>query len=105
MSFDLVRAVRVDGKSRHKFVLGLGSLKNNHARKGAPVWFWANAASRMMKHGLDAQRRRGLARRNDARRRAGAANRSGMKSFREGWQRGSFRKAANEIIRWLRHPA
>lgn len=27
-SFDLVRAVRVDGKPRHDFVLGLGSIKN-----------------------------------------------------------------------------
>jgi hypothetical protein len=26
-SFDIVRAVRIDGKPRHKFVLGLGSLK------------------------------------------------------------------------------
>ena len=39
-SFDLVRAVRVNGKPRHEFVLGLGSQKNVlWASKLA--WFWS----------------------------------------------------------------
>jgi hypothetical protein len=59
MSFDLVRAVRVGGKPRHEFVLGLGSQKNIERDL---CWFWAHAVHRMVKHGLaEDQRRRVIA--------------------------------------------
>jgi len=45
-SFDLVKAVRIDGKPRHKFVLGLG--------------FWVRAVWRMIRHGLTPEQRRRL---------------------------------------------
>ena len=48
-SFDLVRACRVNGKPRHEFVLGLGSLKGNDR---APSYFWLFAIWRMKRHGL-----------------------------------------------------
>lgn len=58
-SFDLVKAVRVDGKPRHLFVLGLGSQKD-HEREGALAWFWVRAIRRMTQHGLTATQRRQL---------------------------------------------
>jgi hypothetical protein len=60
MSLDLVRAVRVNGKPRHKFVLGLGSQKN-WERVGHLVRFWTWALSRMKRHGLTYHQRRRLA--------------------------------------------
>ena len=50
-SYDVVRAVRVNGKPRHKFVCGLGSIKQNgnprdHER------FWTSALCRMIRAGL-----------------------------------------------------
>jgi hypothetical protein len=52
-SFDLVKAVRVDGKPRHEFVLGLGSQKDVERHGGHDLcWFWAHAVHRMIKHGL-----------------------------------------------------
>ena len=41
MSFDLVPAVRVNGKPRQKFVLELGSLKDERERH--LMRFWVNA--------------------------------------------------------------
>jgi hypothetical protein len=58
-SFDLVRAMRVGGKPRHQFVLGLGSLKDNH-REGVLALFWAHAIRRMARHGLTLAQRRCL---------------------------------------------
>jgi hypothetical protein len=55
-SFDLVRAVRVDGKPRHEFILGLGSQKD-FDRKSADGWFWARALSGMAQYGLDEHQR------------------------------------------------
>ena len=49
LSFDLVRAVRVNGQPRHKFVLGLGSQKN--IERNLDRW-WACAIGRMTRHGL-----------------------------------------------------
>lgn len=57
MSFDLVRAVRVDGKPRHKFVLGLGSQKDVEEIDSAICWFWARAVRRMIGHGLSESQR------------------------------------------------
>jgi hypothetical protein len=72
-SFDLVKAVRVDGKPRHEFVLSFGSQKNAD-RSQAPTLrqreiedtdlcrFWVRATDRMIRHGLTrAQRRRLIA--------------------------------------------
>jgi hypothetical protein len=56
MSFDIVRAVRVDGKPRHEFVLGLGSLRDYNPRRGL-VQFWIDAIRRMIKHGLTKEQR------------------------------------------------
>ena len=58
-SFDLVRAVRVGGKPRHHFVLGLASQKQND-RHTDNVWFWERAIFRMTRHGLSGQRRQHL---------------------------------------------
>jgi hypothetical protein len=59
MSFDLVRAVRVNGKPRHEFILSLGSLKD-YERHGV-VWFWIDVVRRLTRHGLDADQRKRLA--------------------------------------------
>lgn len=59
-SFDLVRAVRVDGKPRHEFVLGLGSQKD-WERAGRVVAFWTCALHRMARRGLTRAQRRRLA--------------------------------------------
>jgi hypothetical protein len=57
-SFDLVRAVRINGKPRHQFILGFGSQKNVF-RDCDLVHFWMDAVRRMARHGLaELQRRR-----------------------------------------------
>src|SRR6516225_7304199 len=50
-SYDIVRAVRVNGKPRHEFVLGLGTRGNNDTSRDN-VWFWMGALERMIEHGL-----------------------------------------------------
>ena len=50
-SFEVVRAVRVNGKPRHKFVLGLGSWKNA-TRANDLVAFWIRAVGNMKLHGF-----------------------------------------------------
>ncbi len=59
-SFDLVRAVRIDGKPRHKFILGLGSWQQGETRNsdGKAFQFWAHAFYRLIKHGFDVTQRR-----------------------------------------------
>jgi hypothetical protein len=54
MSFDLVRAVRVNSKPRHVFVLGLGSQKHGDSWT---LHFWEVALIRMIRHGLTAEQR------------------------------------------------
>jgi len=51
-NYEIVRAVRVNGVSRHKFVLGLGTFYQSY-----PVWFWMDAIERMSKHGLSKAQR------------------------------------------------
>jgi hypothetical protein len=58
-SFDLVRAVRVGGKPRHRFVLGLGSQKNNVTGRVAAEMLLL-AIGRMKSHGLDEKQRQAL---------------------------------------------
>jgi hypothetical protein len=59
-SFDVVMAVRVDGKPRHKFVLSFGSQKDTDRKDNIDLfWFWVHATDRMIRHGLTrAQRQR-----------------------------------------------
>jgi hypothetical protein len=53
MSFDLVRAVRVNGKPRHQFVLGLGSQQAvRPGYRNDIVSFWDRAIHRMTRHGI-----------------------------------------------------
>jgi hypothetical protein len=60
-SFDLVRAVRVNGKPRHEFLLGLGSQKD-YEDDAKVVPFWATAISQMAWHKIaDHQRSRLIA--------------------------------------------
>jgi hypothetical protein len=49
----VVRAVRVNGKPRHKFVVGLGSLKEGDNQRRADCFFWIAAFMRLRRHGLD----------------------------------------------------
>ena len=58
-SFDLVRAVRVNGKPRHLFVLGLGSQKDNATGRIA-AYMLLLAIGRMQRHGLNELHRRAL---------------------------------------------
>jgi hypothetical protein len=60
MSFDLVRAVRVNGKPRHEFVLGLGSLRDYMRRESELVHFWLSAIFRLIDHGLAEEQRQRL---------------------------------------------
>jgi hypothetical protein len=53
-SYDVVETVRVDGKPRHKFVLGLGSLKQP-STEHVVRWFWINAVNRMLHSNLSNQ--------------------------------------------------
>lgn len=59
-SFDVVRAVRVNGKPRHQFVFGLGSLKDKRRSYELP-WFWYKAFRNMRWVGLNVEQRRALA--------------------------------------------
>jgi hypothetical protein len=56
-SFDVVRAVRVDGKPRQKFLCGLGSIKQGLNDHDA-LRFWVSALCRMTRADFDAQCRR-----------------------------------------------
>ena len=58
-SFDLVRAVRIDGKPRQKFLLGLGSLKFPIGEREL-AWFWWRALRSMISYGLSEERRAGV---------------------------------------------
>jgi hypothetical protein len=56
-SYDVVKAVRINGKPRQKFILGLGSLKTPQVGTCCGVhpliWFWHHAIRRMREHGFD----------------------------------------------------
>jgi hypothetical protein len=54
-SFDVVRAVRVDGRPTHLFVLGLGSQKSIDPHGPCRFWIWA--IHRMIRHGLTESQR------------------------------------------------
>jgi hypothetical protein len=96
-SYDLVRAVRVNGKPRHKFVLGLGSLKD-YERDSDVVWFWVRALRRMIRHGLDENQRQRLAA-EMARKGARLPTTLECEQYDQGWC-GRFRVYTDEIKRW-----
>lgn len=50
-SYDIVKAERVNGKPRHRFVLGLGSLKDKPHNNDLE-WFWIWAFQKMSRYGL-----------------------------------------------------
>jgi hypothetical protein len=55
LSYDLVRAERINGEPRHKFVLGFGSPASASKYVGEPrgvTLFWTRSFDRMGKHGL-----------------------------------------------------
>ena len=58
-SYDVVHAVRIDGKPRHQFLFGLGSLKEGNSDHEM-VLFWDHAISKMKRNKLDEERRRRL---------------------------------------------
>jgi len=58
-NYDIVRAVRVNGKPRHQFVLGLGSQKSWEAGRVAALLLII-AVGRMRDHGLNESQRRAL---------------------------------------------
>lgn len=98
MSFDLVRAVRVDGKPRHKFVLGLGSLKDN---RGCSVLagFWIQAIRKMRRHGLDVQQRHCLANQM-ARKGAPWPTAEQCDGYVESWNK-HFEEHMDELKTWI----
>lgn len=57
-SYDLVRAVRINGEPRHKFVLGFGSPVSKYVsvRRGITL-FWARSFYRMTRHGFSKDQR------------------------------------------------
>jgi hypothetical protein len=57
-SFDIVRAVRIDGQPTHEFVLGLGSLNETRPAAFDVCDFWLGALDRMKRHGLSPNKRR-----------------------------------------------
>jgi hypothetical protein len=97
-SFDLVRAVRVNGKPRHKFVLGLGSLKSYE--RGSIVWFWVRVVWRLTKHGFDADQRRRLAA-EMVRKGARLPMADECRAYSEGWQ-GRYEAEVDEIASWIK---
>jgi hypothetical protein len=61
-TYDVVKALRVDGRPRHKFVISLGSQKSADRRGADRVLFWMLATHRMILHRLsEPQRHRLLA--------------------------------------------
>jgi hypothetical protein len=51
--------VRVNGKPRHEFVLGLASQKDN-VEQSDRCWFWVHAVRQMTEHGISEPQRHRL---------------------------------------------
>jgi hypothetical protein len=61
-SYDLVRAVRINGQPRHKFVLGFGSPKSRWIPESMAIpAFWTRSFARMEKHGFNKEQRFAIA--------------------------------------------
>ena len=55
LNYDLVRAVRINGQPRHKFVLGFGSpasASNGMGERRGITFFWMHSFDRMEEHGF-----------------------------------------------------
>lgn len=60
LSYDLVRAVRINGQPRHKFVLGFGSpvsVSKCVGERRVITFFWMHSFDRMEEHGLPKEQR------------------------------------------------
>jgi hypothetical protein len=95
-SFDLVRAVRVNGKPRHEFILGFGSQKD--IERNSFAWFWVRAIWRMTKHGLAEPQRRRLIE-EMLRKGARLPNLEQCEQHTANWPRNSME--IGELVRWL----
>jgi hypothetical protein len=100
-SYDVVRAVRINGKPRQKFLLGLGSIKElaTPSKQTAHdlMWFWVHAVLRMRRHGLSDEQQRRLI---EALARKGVRKPSidECTCFAEGWRTSTlFSTAAQEL--------
>src|SRR5262245_38439851 len=80
-SFDVVRAVRINGKPRQKFLFGLGSLKEPVSQLH---WFWWHAMCRLNRNISDKRQRQRII---DAMVRKGAPpfSRDQVDYFVKGW--------------------
>jgi hypothetical protein len=102
MSFDLVKAVRVDGKPRNKFVLGLGSQKDGVTGRIA-AHLLLIAISRMKRHGLNETQRRLLLSemiRKGARRPTITEVEGWLPD--QVWMRANWTPLVDELTAWLR---
>jgi hypothetical protein len=96
-SFDLVKAVRINGKPRHKFVLGLGSQKEPATGRDAAHLLLV-AIGRMKSHDLNEPQRHAL---------LAELIRKGVRrptiTECEGWNRNSgWTPHVDELVAWLR---
>jgi hypothetical protein len=55
VSYDLVRAVRINGEPRHKFVLGFGNFTSRWNKSVEP--FWVRSFSKIERHGFTKDQR------------------------------------------------
>jgi hypothetical protein len=99
-SYDLVRAVRVNGTPRHKFVLGLGSFKHGGEPYRHIGWFWSDVFDKMHRAGIGVERQHELA---DEMVRKGAPLITATKyrDFVEGWSYMKNKKNAPVIAAWI----
>jgi hypothetical protein len=97
-SFDVVRAVRINGKPRHKFVLGLGSQKSGASGNDAARML-LRAIGRMKDHGLSESQRRSLLDElvRKGARRPTAAECEAWRRFGGGWSG----EQVDELAAWL----
>src|SRR4051812_39730797 len=56
-SYDIVRAVRIDGKPRHQFVCGMGSIRPDVSERDL-ARFWIGALRNLRRAGFNEEQRR-----------------------------------------------
>jgi hypothetical protein len=99
VSYDLVRAVRVNGVPRQKFILGLGSFKHGGEPRLHIGWFWSDVFDKMQLAGLNVEQQHKLA---DEMVRKGAPRITAAQyeDFVEGWPYMKNKKTAPAIATW-----
>jgi hypothetical protein len=99
-SYDLVRAIRVNGVPRHKFIVGLGSFKHGGEPYRHIGWFWSNVFDKMHHAGISIKRQHELA---DEMVRKGAPliTATEYQYFVEGWPYMKNKKTAPAIVAWI----